>query len=46
MDSSLVKKLQLKPDHAGAVLQAPEGYLDRVGPLAKKLRPDLDFVDS
>jgi hypothetical protein len=43
-DSALLKKLQLKPGLSGAVINAPDGYLERIGPLANKLRPNLDFV--
>ncbi len=49
-ESGLPKKLLLKPGHHVAVLNAPEGYAERLQPLPEgaelrsDLSPDLDLV--
>ena len=36
-DSSLVKKLKLKPGQRAAIINAPEGYLDSLRPLPEQV---------
>lgn len=41
-ESTLVKKLKLRPGHRGAVVNTPEGYLKQLGPLP----PDVVVVEK
>jgi hypothetical protein len=42
--SRLALKLRLPPGRPAAVVNAPEGYLDLLGPVPASNSPELDFV--
>jgi hypothetical protein len=48
-DAALIKKLGVKPGHRAAVVNPPDGYLERIGPpegvqAATRLEGTFDFI--
>lgn len=43
--SPLAKKLRLQPDHRVAIINAPEGYIDRLAPAPTRISTDLQPPD-
>lgn len=44
--SPLARKLRLEPDHRVAILNAPEGYINRLAPGPTEISTDLQPTDS